>query len=527
MIHKRFSTIRVAALMMTALSLLGTTIVRAAPLTHDTAPSLSDAELGHLRNIVSLAQQDLDDWTGFEGRDQKGMEAYRYQIAFMTYALTLQQYNSVPAYRDLYEDTIDRLIARMLEKPVWDFWEEVSQSSRSFDPDYDGPRPAKRDPVGEKNIMYSGHVVHMIALYEMLYRDMKWSAENALSFRWSSDESYDYSYADLVDIINREMLAPRLKNGKDSGAMECEPNLVFPECNQHPTLAFMLFDRLRETDYGSRTKKALKGFFDDTAMNNPETAHTAAYYMVKQDKTLRIPMVNSASADGWTGAFMHAWDPEYINSLYEAQRDSYVLTNSKTGEIRLAPDPSKALGLAFFANYAVEVGDTATAEKLFDYAGTHYKSRSDENGFRYVPTTDKAYPVNNTTDKILAMARSNRPNGLWKMHNEPFEAEAFNHPLLAHVDFPRVLVRQAVWDDESEALLFVLEPANGSLTTIFRIENLPTNYLAGLYQNDTWIAAIDEHAQVAGANTRNLAPGEIEIRVTLDGPTRFTLKPIE
>ena len=496
-------------------------------LTHETAPGLSDAELGHFQNMVSLAQQELDDWTGFEGRDQKGMEAYRYQIAFTTYALALQQYHSVPAYRDLYQDTIDRLITRMLEKPVWDFWEKVSQSSKSFDPNYDGPLPSKRDPVGEKNIMYSGHVVHMIALYEMLYRDMDWSAENALSFRWSSDESYDYSYADLVDIIYNEMMAPRMEHGRDAGAMECEPNLVFPECNQHPTLAFMLFDRLRETDYGVRTKKALKGFFDDTAMHNPETTHTAAYYMVKQDKTLRIPMVNSAAADGWTGAFMHAWDPEYIESIYEAQRDGYIFTDAKTGKIKLAPGPSKALGLAFFANMAMEVGDTDTADTLFGYATEHYGSESDARGFRYVPSTEKTQPVNNTTDKLMAMARSNRPNGLWKMHNEPFGGEAFNHPLLSHVDFPNVLVKQAVWDDESESLLFTLVPMNDTMGTTFRIENIHTNYLATLFQEGSWIAAVDEHGQVAGKNTRNLDPGEIEIRVTLDGPTRFILRPID
>lgn len=514
------------SLVMTIIVVAATFSGWAEDFTHETAPQLSDAELGHLRHFVTLANQELDDWTGFEASNQKGLEAYRYQLAFMTYALALQQYHSVPAYRDLYQDTIDRLVERMLQKPVWEFWEEVSQSSKAFDPDFEGEEVGKRDPVGEKNIMYSGHVIHMIALYEMLYRDMDWSAPGALTFRWDDNEAYIYDYAKLVDIIHQEMMAPRMDHTKDVGAMECEPNLVFPECNQHPTLAFMLFDHLHGTDYGLRTTSAFKGFMDNTEMHSMETKRTAAFYMIKQDKTLRFPTVDSGSADGWTGSFMHVWDPKYIESLYTQQRAAYVLG---TGEsFSLAPEPSRAQGPGFFATLAKEVGDLDTAEAILDYAHSSYKTKDDARGYRFEYNPgDETYPANNTTDKLFAMAQSNRPNGLWKLHNEPWDRKAFGHPLLAGVDFPNVLVRQAVWDDKTETLLFTLEPSGDEpVFTTFRIENIYTNYLSLLHQNGEFRAAIDEHAQVAGENTRNLDPGSIEISTTLDGLTRFTLKPM-
>jgi hypothetical protein len=498
----------------------------AEPLTHETAPALTDQELGHLRNFVHLARQKTDDFTGWEGANQKGMEAYRYQIAFTTYALSLQQFHSVPAYRDLYSDTIDRLIVRMLEKPVWEFWEEVSKGSASWDPDHDENLAGTRDPVGEKNIMYSGHLLHMVALYESLYSDMKWSEPNALTFRWNDDLAFEYDYDNLIDIVHQEMMAPRLEHGLDKGAMECEPNLVFPECNQHPTLAFELFDSMRETDYAERTKPIFKNFFEETEMHHADTHHIQRNYMIKQNKTAPMPPKGSASADGWTGAFMHVWEPEYVKSLYEKQRDDYITRDEKTGAITLTPQPTRGLSLAFFANLAIELGDMETAESLFDYADKNYGSQSDDHGFRYVPNmTDKINPINNTTDKLMGLARSNRPNGLSQLHNQPWGEIDRIYPLVAKVDFPNVLVRQAVWDAEHETLLFILEPLDGGKTrTTFRIENIPTNMLASLDQEGKMIAAIDEHAQASGTQIKNLDPGVIQITTTLNGPTRFKLQ---
>lgn len=514
------------------LFLFASTAYAAEPLTHKTAPRLSDEELGHLRNFAALAAQPLDDWTGFEGRDQKGMEAYRYQLAFMTYALALQQYHSVPAYRDVYKETIDRLIERMLQKPVWEFWEEVSQIEHSMGMMVAGGKaektlPMKRDPVGEKNIMYSGHVIHMATLYEMLYNDKRWARPGALEFRWDENEVYTYDLAQLIDIIHKEMMTTRLEGGMDMGAMECEPNLVFPECNQHPTLAFKLFDDRRGTDYAAKTMPALKSFFERTEMHHPESKHTEAFYIVKEDRVQKLGGFISTSADGWTGAFMHAWDPEYIKEVYAKQHKDFAWHDVETNTAKLPMEPggAQSLGLGFFANLAAEVGDTATLETLLAIADEHYPSTWDEHGFRFTPTDAKAaFPVNNTTDKLLALARSNRPSGLWKMHNEPWQVGDFFYPTLSHVDFPRVLVRQAIWDREHETLLFTLEPADGPLKTTFRISNIPTNFLSDLLKDGEPFAAIDEHAQAVGDGVTNLGPGEIEFPVQLDGPTQFMLR---
>lgn len=489
-------------------------------------PGLTDAELGHLRHFVSLARQDLDDWTGWDAMNQGGLEAFRYQIAFMTYALAFQQYHSVPAYRDLYQDTINLLIKRMIQKPVWEFWEEVSKGSADWDPDYVGGAEGTRDPVGEKNIMYSGHIVHMVALYESLYRDYRWSEKGALTFRWDSDQHFVYDMPSLVRIIHDEMMAPRLPGSRDIGAMECEPNLVFPECNQHPTLAFMLFDRAHNTSFSTEIQKALKAFFVDNGVYHPKTKHAAAYYRIKQDSVLHIPLMSSGSADGWTGAFMHGWDPAYIESLYEKQRDDYIKRDAATGAMRLSADPTPELGPGFFANLAVEIGDMETANLLFDYVDKNFGPVWEDGALHYTRQVDvKKNLVSNTSDKLIAMARSNRPNGIHKLHNQPWSGEDFTHPLLEKVDFPNVLVRQAYWDSEGETLRIALEPgAGGVASSTFRVTNLDPSRPYSVVLDGETVADIRWDDGQSGDAIRVIAPGTVELRVPIRAPVQLSLQ---
>jgi hypothetical protein len=62
------------------------------------------------------------------------MEAYRYQLAFMTYALALAQYHKTPAYQELYQQAMDSLIKKMTRRDVWGFWAESSKGARSSTP---------------------------------------------------------------------------------------------------------------------------------------------------------------------------------------------------------------------------------------------------------------------------------------------------------------------------------------------------------------------------------------------------------
>lgn len=491
------------------------------------APSgMSDAELGHLVRFVDLTNQALDDWSGWEARDQWGMDAYRYQIAFMSYALALQQYHSVPAWREVHRATLDRLMVRMLRKPVWEFWREVSKGKREWDPDWTEPAPSQLDPVAEKNIMYSGHIVHMGALYETFYRDRKWSEPGAIRFEWDENTAFEYDLQKLIGIVHREMLLKDRPGGECVAGVECEPNLIFPECNQHPLLSFMLNDHNAGTSLYPEAVQRLGGFFDCTQMYDPKTKTVAACYRVKQDRMVRIPMP-SASADGWTGAFMHVWRPEMVKDAYERQLPKHVRFDPN-GKPIMAFDPQFELGLAFFASLAVEVGDTETANKLFAYADENYAPVRENFALHYPHRVDVAKDrVCNTTDRILAMARSNRPGGLAKMHLEPWGDEAFEHPIVEGIDFPRVLVREARWNPDRESLIVALLPGRDApKETKFRISGADGGAHWELERDGEAVGAVGPDGLASGALARGATPGTLDVSIPLEREIRLELRKV-
>jgi hypothetical protein len=535
---------------------LGILLALGAPLARAGAPprGLSDAELGHLRQFVALAFQDLDDWRGWEGADQHGMEAYRYQAAFMAYALALQQYHSVPAWRELHQQTIARLIVRMLQKPVWDYWEEVSQGLDWYDPDYAGPLPAVRDPVRDRNIMYSGHLVHMAALHEMLYRDFRWDLPGAFTFRWSESEAYVYDLPTLLTRIRDEMAA-------GPGGVQCEPNLIFPECNQHPILAFKLFDDLHGTDlFAARAHFAR--LFERAPMVDPDTHEVVAYYRVKQDEVLgdlnpRIGMprdlmvwpltrlglmtFDSPSACGWTGVFMHAWDPESVSRHYPHQRAHHVLRR-EDGSVRPSFDITDQLSVGYFASLAVEMDDATTARELLEYADATYRPVWEEGRLVYpvrerppagwlerlstVLMWDRGPLTTHLTGKLIALARSNRPNGMWELHNRPWTDADFRHPLVSGVDFPRALVRVAWWDADAQALHVSLVPGSDAAgVTRFRVTGLDPEQPWEVLRDGAPLARVDDWTpEVEAGATRIVAPGVLELTASLEAEQRFELR---
>lgn len=489
--------------------------------------AMSDDELAHLVHFVKLTNQDLNDWSGWEAHDQENMESYRYQIAFMAYALSLQQYLSVPAWREVHKATADRLMERMLQKPVWEFWAEVSKTRKDYDPDWEGPQPSKHDPVGEKNIMYSGHIVHMGALYEMLYRDHKWSQPGAITFHWDENEKYEYDLQKLMGVIHKEMLSPREKETGCVAGVECEPNLIFPECNQHPLLAFQLNDHVHRTKMYDPAREKLAHFFDCSIMYDPVTKSVANAWRIKQGKLIRVPGMPSASADGWTGAFMVSWNPDLVRGAYENQKANNIRRNAD-GTLRIAFDPLFELGLGFFALLAVELGDMETARELFAHADTFCEPVR-ENGALHYPYRMKVAvnKMSSTHDRVIGMARSNRPGGLTAIHEQPWGDEAFAHPLVEGIDFPRVLVSEARWLSDNETLVVEVLPGHDApAETSFRIAGVKAGEKWSLTHDGKQIGALGADRVASGAIATSDDKDSLTLKLPLAERTRLELKKV-
>ncbi len=448
-------------------------------------PGMGDAELSQLRWALHLADRPLDDFRDMEGIDQRGMTAYRYCIAFMTYFMALEQYHKLPACPEIIQPRMDRLNRKMLLKPVWEFWAEVSQGLPNLEPKLNKPYPEERDPVAKRNIMYSGHVGQMLGLYQMLYRDLKWDKPGSIVFKWSDDEKFIYDAHSLNKVMYEQM------KHHPAHCIECEPNACFPECNQHPILSFMLHDGLHGTNFFDASEEFMN-FFLEKQMIHPRTHETAMLYLIKQDLTLSnqnphyknaldlivtpavslgIVSIDSASADGWTGAFMHAWQPEYIERNYPYQKENN-LVNLEDEQARLAWtiwEPQLKYG--FFAMLAAEVGDIETRDKLIAFADKKYEPVLENGMLRYPYSLSKG--STNLTGKLLACARAMSENGFHRMHNRPFDDAHFKEPKVTNVDFPNVLLRRAIYDRDRKALIVTTGPgAAGQADTSLKIERL-------------------------------------------------------
>ncbi|MCJ1237821.1 hypothetical protein MMC14_005808 [Varicellaria rhodocarpa] len=135
-------------------------------------PKLSVEQAGHLRHFHNLASQMDGEWAhmGTQEPAQEFLDAYRYQLAVMTYATGAAHYHHLPAIRSIRE--------------VWGYWYLTSQSGKLIDPDIKELRKPWADPIRRENIMYSGHLLLMVSLYSMLFNDDKYDQAGALTFHW-------------------------------------------------------------------------------------------------------------------------------------------------------------------------------------------------------------------------------------------------------------------------------------------------------------------------------------------------------
>jgi hypothetical protein len=480
-------------------------------------------EMGMFRWYLAMCDDPLDDFSKIESwdKDQFYISSYRYSIAFATYMLALEQYHKLPAWREYIKPRMDRLIQKMLQKQVWQFWAERSKGVNFLEPLMNTPYPEEHDPVGHKNIMYSGHLGQMIATYEMLYNDMKWSEPGSIVFKWSDTEQYVYDNNSLQKVMYDQMANNSYKS------IECEPNAVFSECNEHPILSFMLYDHVHGTSYAEARNDFLD-FFNRNMFINPITHETALLYLVKQKTIMSqefcstgnalslatIPLgwlgaikANASISNGWNGVFMHAWEPALIERHYPYQKKRHVIEpDSSTAYLKIEMITDQ-LATPFFAMLAGEVGDTSTKDKLIAWCKDFYKPTW-ENGMLHYPVGEDTY-INLSKDAwtpwpqaftgvLVAFAAANPPNGVLTLHSKPFIQRDFDSPQVTGLDFPDVLLKRAIYDFEKEALVITTVPGTGSGTKSVTITKLDPSRI--------WQVLVDGEikSEVIGTSTASI-----------------------
>ena len=531
---------RFIALWVSASSLAFPVVGLAAGATPESYPVLSTKQMGHVRHMINLANQLDGDWS-MMGDTSPGsnFDAYQFQIAFAAYALAVTHYHYTPAHRDLYSDVSAKLIEKMIYKDVWDYWAQMSKSE--WVGTDDGAELAHTeknwygwiDPNIKKNIMYSGHLLQMVGLHEMLTGDRRYDAPGALTFRFApvqygqSPTEIKYDHDRLAKVIYDQFVE------EDFRGIECERNAVYTECNQHPILGLMHYDLKHATRFAPVVQREFKKTIEKRHYVSPET-HTTMYYLdVKKDEV--IP-ATYAWSDGWNGHAHHVWDKQLIESIYPHQRKLYIpsMFEGAPGEDM---GWTASFDFGWFALLASEVGDTETVQTMADYADAHFQPTWKDGGYYYPSTPD--YQYNFTRDEkgfiqnvgpatgnvLIGFARINPKDGLWQIYNHPWDKSHFAEPFISDVEFLEANVTRAIFDANEDALVVTLTPgpvkSEKTSFTVRQLDPLKTYTLTkdGAHQGE--IRGSD-HTQPPGAEWQ--ADGSLRITTGLRESHSFVLK---
>jgi hypothetical protein len=506
-------------------------------------PALSTQQTGHVRHMINLANQLDGDWSMMGEADTVyalTFNAYQFQIAFAAYALAVTHSHYAPAHRDLYHDTSVRLIKKMIYKDVWDYWAHFSKFEFTGTEE-DGAGLAYTeddwygwiDPNIKKNIMYSGHLLQMVGLHEMLFDDRRYDEGGSLTFQFApiqygqSPIEIKYDHDRLAKVIYDQFVED------DFRGIECERNAVYTECNQHPILGLMHYDFKHATSFAPVVQREFKKTIEKRHYVSPET-HTTMYYLnVKQDKV--VP-ATYAWSDGWNGHAHHVWDKQLIESIYPHQRKLYIPS-------MLEGAPGEDMGwtasfdFGWFALLASEVGDTETVQTMTDYADVHFQPTWKNGGYYYPHTPDflenfardeegfikNIGPV--TGNVLIGFARINRKDGLWQIYNHPWDASHFAEPFITDVEYLEASVTQAVYDAEKDALIVTLAPGPvKSEATSFTVRQLDPMKTYVLIKDGQPLGEIrkSDHTQAPGAEWQ--ADGSVRITTALHGQHSFVLE---
>jgi hypothetical protein len=436
-------------------------------------------DLLRLRLLLDRALQPVDRFDGFEWRDQFQTAAVRYQINFMSYALSIARANYLPAATAYLNEAQQRLIEKLGNKRLWRYW--------ALENAWGNLRPG-RDPVPRENIMFTGFLCLQMALS---------NTETTLALRNRGQVWRRYDLPQIADLLAAQYQAAPF------ALLACEPNWVYPLCNLI-------------TACGLRTADGLhgRGRWDSVAARFRAGLLREMTTSAGDFVPFRASLIGVAAPARLGGAVMQAFPCLFLNALYpDLAAEHWERFRDQLGQQdwRRAFWPidvgnygfSRASSYAASAAAAVEMGDGEIATRLLDRL-------EDECPSRTVGGVTHRERASLWAHDLELVARLGRKDGLRAMVATP-AATGHAGPSLVEAPYPDVLIARARCSGAS--LDLVLHP--GSDATAAPIT------LAGLLPNRAYTTGFGE---VPGFTAD--AAGRAQLHVPLRGRTVLSVKPV-
>lgn len=435
------------------------------------AQGLDALQLGHLRHFANLSAQPPNQWELMKGKGygQEDFGGYRFQLAYMAYALALAHRHRLPAAPGVFKPVFEQLIDKILLPEVWMYWRDVSRGGSIFNGHLSSTYHEEWDPVVKDNIMYSAYVQSMALMYHHLFDDDRYGKEGALTFRywsyfWGGEEKrFVYDQKSLNDQIYWQMV--------ESGylGVACEPNCIFQICNQPAILGFRMHDLVYGGSMGADAVKSYEQAWKDFGRLGDNGHYNVM--MARDTKQVRQNLGKAPWVDAWCGALMNMWNRDFVHEHYPRQVGELVTPGVDGTFSVVSPQRPQVMGQTIVADdcdfgwvtaWASEMGDSDTLAGLLGHA-ERYMAPAWRDGGLYYPRNDAATDAEGhrtmmepmSGNVLLGYARLNIPDGLWHFYNEPWGPAHFREPALTAVASD-IDVTRAEFDAAGNRLMFAL-----------------------------------------------------------------------
>ena len=402
---------------------------------------LSGEDVGALRFALDRALQPVDGFDGFDIIEQFQPSALRYQINNLGYVLSLANYTHLPAMRGYLHQAQRNLIEKKKIPHVWDYWTLESL--------WGNFRHAP-DPIGKDNVMYSGWYATQLGLFEAVTGDLRFDEPGALTLTAKDGTAYPHDFPDLIRTL--------AQNERDSKfcLFPCEPNWIYPLCNNQAALGIRLYDRIHGTAYWSEMAPLYRRRLEDEFVDLD--GHMV---LIRSNRTgFTIPGLSSHAEDSILAFWMHPLFPDLSERLWGLARQA-MFRETGTG-LELLPikpwlDPGNyrfntAYALGALGMAARELGDEEAVKAV--RTGMEGLETNREGGVVSHPG------LSIWSHSFLLKTRVGRANGLADLTNHGPDERWTKGPVIADAQYPEILPARAVSD--GDVLEAVLYPGQGS-----------------------------------------------------------------
>ena len=445
----------------------------------ESPPPLTDTEAAAqqwLADITCRLDPSADAGVWDVGGSQHGVFSKRYQVAFACYAASALGMRT-PAYVGLTQAILTNGVMRLADKRTWEYIRT-----------YWSQEPWFPDPCARGNVMYTGHLMQVMALEEALSGDPRYNLQG-VDLVWDAQHSYRYTTRSLA-----ELTAAQIRSG--DGGVTCEPGLVFFACNNHPQVTFRLLEGMGYGDWRGASAK-----WERWALGRfRATAGGGAFRILHHEKTgLALPRGQSGF-DGWSLLWYAPWAscPDDLPVLWALAREKInwqeygenpkdypvaLIAKSCCNPVQVPP----AANASFLAAASRACGDAATAERLERWMDRHFMRQ--EKG-RFWLNTHAEWRTGVTANRIIAMALANGSD-LRGLVQRPMPRDYFMGLLLAAVEPSDTPVFQAFRDSKDR---LVIELDGKGKAVKLRLKNADRQTAAELPESATgeWNGTHDE-----------------------------------